>query len=144
MKQDAPPSARTPARPRLAARLLRYTCPVVVFAYLVWQAVASANWKLALCLVALVGTLGGGLAAARHLTHLCERAPTLAARQARLAAAMGLTRQLGGVFCGMALGIGLCYSFETRRFLGVALPLLLSGWGAMGWLLWRFSAKQGA
>ena len=60
-----------------------------------------------------------------------------AERQRRLAAAMQLTRRLGGVFCGMALGVGLCYTFETGRFFSIALPLLLSGWGAMFWLFRR-------
>lgn len=130
------PSSNRPGG-RLAAWLLRITCPAVVFGYLAWQAIASANWKFALCLLALVATLGFGFLAVRRLSAHCQAAPTEAERQRRLAAAMQLTRRLGGVFCGMALGVGLCYTFETGCFFSIALPLLLSGWGAMFWLFRR-------
>lgn len=136
MSGGSTPSSNRPGG-RLAAWLLRITCPAVVFGYLAWQTIASANWKFALCLLALVATLGFGFLAVRRLSAHCQAAPTEAERQRRLAAAMQLTRRLGGVFCGMALGVGLCYTFETGRFFSIALPLLLSGWGAMFWLFCR-------
>ena len=130
------PSSNRPGG-SLSAWLLRITCPTVFFLYLAWQAVASANWKFALCLLALVATLVGGAFAIGRLSAHCRAAATEAERQRRLAAALQLTRRLGGVFCGMALGVGLCYTFETGRFFSIALPLLLSGWGAMFWLFRR-------
>ena len=132
-----PTSPHQPRKtPSLAAKLLRYTCPVVVFGYLVWVAAASRNWKLALCLAALILTLGGGLAVARRAAERCEAAVG-PERQRRLDEALKMTRRLGGVFCGMALGVGLCYTLEDSHFFSLALPILLSGWAAMLWIARR-------
>ena len=124
------------ATPRLSANLLRFTCPIVVFAYLVWQAVASANWNLALCLLALLLTLAGGVPVIQGATRRCENAAP-GERKAKLDLALRMTKQLGGVFCGMVLAVGLCYTLETARFFALALPLILSGWGAMLWIIRR-------
>ncbi|MEG1480354.1 MAG: hypothetical protein RSD41_05060 [Kiritimatiellia bacterium] len=126
-------------KPTLASTLMRLTCPLVVFGYLCWLAFASANWKLLLGLIALVGTLGIGALIIRRVSRVCEAIPDAEPRhRAALAAALLMTRRLGAVFCIMAVGVSVCFILEsTAHYMGIAIALILSGWAAMLWIARR-------
>lgn len=135
------PAAPTQSLARIA---LRMTCPVIVYAYLIWLAFRTNNIKGVVGLLGIALFLGLSywsiMATHRACLAACGNDP---ARIDQLVGQeLALTKRLGGIFCTVVAAVGLAFVFsETNPFLQIACPVMVSGQAAIFVATYRLRKK---
>lgn len=121
---------------------MRAVCPVIVYAWLLYVAIAGQNLKGLVCLIGVLVLFLTGVWTIRHVQRASEAFATPANRAEHLRLQLLLGKRLGGILCGVVFGVGLCFLRCTpSRFLSLAVPILLSGAIAMIFLGRRTANK---
>ncbi len=110
---------------------LRMTPAILIFVFIVYYTISTANWPALIAMVGLVATLLVMATGLYRKTQTIDQSDSLAVAQLLL-----LGKRLGGIFCSLALIIGVAFlMLAGYPFVRVALPALLIGNALTLWLL---------
>lgn len=105
---------------------LRMTPPIFIYASLLWLSVSAENWKAVICLLGLVVTvvlIGHQVYALQTNIVIPKEEPQ---HNQVLAKLLLLSKRLGGLFCSLALIIGVAsLHVSLNQFSLYAIPVII-------------------